>query len=113
MKLINATKGDVISADLEIAERFFQKMKGLLGRKGFADGSALLIRSCSSIHMFFMRFAIDAVFVDKRMTVMKVCPDLKPWRLAGSFGADAVVELPEGAARRHNIEKGDQLRMEE
>jgi len=37
-------------------------MKGLLGRRELPDGEGILLRPCASIHMFFMRFAIDAVF---------------------------------------------------
>ena len=53
----------------------------------------MLFRPASSIHMFFMRFAIDAVFCDRDLNVLKVVPSLRPWRMASHRGAKIVVEL--------------------
>ena len=67
----------------------------------------MLFRPASSIHMLFMRFAIDAVFCDGDLTVLKVVPSLRPWRMASQRGAKVVVELAEGAAA--DIAPGDRL----
>ena len=62
--------------------------------------------------MLFMRFAIDAVFVDRSMRVVHVAPRLRPWVLASRGpGADAVVELPAGTAERTGTQAGDVLRI--
>src|SRR5690349_21122530 len=83
-----------------VAATPWRRFKGLLGRSGLDDGEGLLIRPTSSIHMFFMRFPIDAVFLDENLVVRKVVPELKPWRIAAARGAKSVVELPVGAAER-------------
>jgi uncharacterized membrane protein (UPF0127 family) len=67
----------------------------------------MLFRPAGSIHMFFMRFAIDAVFCDRDLVVIDVERNLRPWRMAGRKGAKVVIELPEGAAA--GVSAGDRL----
>jgi len=62
--------------------------------------------------MLFMRFAIDAVFVDRDMKVVRVAPRLRPFvPISLAIGADAVVELPAGTAARTRTQAGDVLRI--
>ena len=89
------------------------RMRGLLGRDALPPGGGMWIEPCSGIHTFFMRFALDAVFLDADMTVRKVALDLKPWRLASCRGARCVVELPAGALDGAGLAIGDTLRLEE
>ena len=76
------------------------RMKGLLGRRDLPRGEGILLKPASSVHMAFMRFPIDAVFLDRDLRVVKIAADLKPWRAAGSRGAKAVLEIPAGEAGR-------------
>jgi hypothetical protein len=62
--------------------------------------------------MFFMRFPLDVVFVDREWRVVGVRHRLRPWRVAGARGAVAALELPAGAAAAAGIEEGDVLAME-
>jgi len=103
----------VVCERCTVAATPLRRMKGLLGRKSLEAGEGLLIRPTSSIHMFFMRFPIDAVFLDRELAVRKVVPDLKPWRIAFARGAKSVVELSAGEAAHRGIAPGDRLRMEE
>jgi uncharacterized membrane protein (UPF0127 family) len=82
-------------------------MRGLLGRSGLAPGESMLFRPAGSIHMLFMRFAIDVVFCDEELVVLSVVPGLRPWRVAAQRGAKVVIELREGAAA--GIQAGDRL----
>ena len=59
--------------------------------------------------MAFMRFAIDAVFLDRDLRVVKIAADLQPWKIAGSRGAKAVLEIPAGEASRRGLTVGDRL----
>jgi uncharacterized membrane protein (UPF0127 family) len=59
--------------------------------------------------MFFMRFPIDAVFLDRDLRILKVVPDLKPWRMAAKKGAKQVLEIAAGEAERRGLEPGQQL----
>ena len=106
--LENGSARTIVAARLRSADRVDQRFFGLMGKKRLPEGEALLIEPCGSIHCFFMRFAIDAVFVDRDWTVRKVARGLKPWRIAfGGRGAHAVIELAAGGADR--VEVGDKL----
>jgi len=80
-----------------------------MGRRELPAGNGLLIDPCSSIHMFFMRFPIDVVFLDRDGTVVKIVHAIKPWRVAMGAGGKKALELPAGTAAAAGIEPGDQL----
>jgi uncharacterized protein len=92
-----------------VAEAALTRMRGLLGRSGLGEGEGLLLRPASSIHTFFMRFPIDAVFLGRSGEVLKVAQHLAPWRAARCSGARSVLELPAGESSRRGIEPGVQL----
>ena len=87
----------------------FSRMKGLLGRSELRPGEGLLLRPASAIHTFFMRFPIDAVFLDRDWRVVGIAGDVAPWRTAGRKGAKAVLELPAGESARRGLRPGDLL----
>lgn len=87
------------------------RLKGLLGRSGLPSGEGLLIRPTSAIHTCFMRFPIDAVFLDRDLVVVKVVGDLRPWRMAARRGAKSVLELAAGESGRLGIHPGQRLRL--
>lgn len=102
--------GELVTPRLVRADRMFARMRGLLGRGGLAPSEGLWITPCNSIHMFFMRFPIDAVFIDEKLQVVRVHEDLGPWRMArGGKFAHSVLELPPGKAAFFNIRVGDKL----
>jgi len=88
-------------------------MRGLLGRSGLEPGAGMLIDSAPSVHMFFMRFPIDVVFLDRDRTVVSVRHRLAPWRVAGARHAVAALELPAGTAAEAGIQEGDVLVLED
>lgn len=107
-----ALHGEVVTPFLAKADTMWSRMRGLLGRGALAPSEGLWISPCNSIHMFFMRFPIDAVFIDERLQVVRVVEDLKPWRLArGGKFAHSVLELPPGKAAFFNIRVGDKLQI--
>jgi uncharacterized membrane protein (UPF0127 family) len=67
----------------------------------------MLLRPSSAIHTTFVRFAIDAVFLDDEMTVLSIAPNLKPWRAAWKRRASAVLELPSGRCEQLGLRPGD------
>jgi uncharacterized membrane protein (UPF0127 family) len=97
MRLLETGSGRVVVDDLELARSSWSRFMGLMGRRSLERGKGLWIEPCNSIHMFFMRFAIDVLFLDKQGRVKKVMLNLKPWRISPIvFGARTVVELPSG-----------------
>ena len=105
--------GSVVCERCTIADTPRLRARGLLGRAGLEPGEGLLLRPASSIHMFFMRFAIDAVFLDRELVVRKVVRELRPWRMAFGFGSKSVLELPAGECERRGIKQGDRLSVAE
>ena len=105
--------GAVVCERCEIADTVLPRMKGLLGRESLDAGEGLLIRPTSSIHMFFMRFPIDAVFLDRDLRVVGIAESLRPWRVAGRRGARAVLELAAGEASRRGLQAGVRLVLAE
>jgi uncharacterized membrane protein (UPF0127 family) len=87
-------------------------MKGLLGRGDLPRGEGILLSPASSIHMAFMRFPIDAVFLAHDLTVLKVVRDLAPWRMASKRRAHSVLELPAGTCERSGVREGDRLTID-
>ena len=80
--------------EAEVARTFPERARGLIGRKGLPPGRGLLILKCNAIHTCFMRFAIDATFLDRNDRVVKVVRNIRPWRLLvfGGFRAVKVLE---------------------
>jgi hypothetical protein len=105
--------GAVVCERCEIPKSAFGRARGLLGRSGLEPGSGMLIDSAPSVHMFFMRFPIDVVFLDRDRRVVGVRHGLRPWRVAGARRAVAALELPAGAAAAAGLERGDVLALED
>jgi uncharacterized membrane protein (UPF0127 family) len=110
---VRKADGVIVCERCEIPGSAFGRMRGLLGRDGLEPGEGMLIDRAGSVHMFFMRFPIDVVFVDRDWRVVGVRHELRPWRVAGARGAVAALELPAGAAAEAGIEEGDVLALED
>lgn len=104
--------GNVVCERCSLARDPFTRMRGLLGRSGLAQGEGLLLQPAASIHTLFMRFPIDAVFLDGDRRVLRVASGLRPWRAAAAKRAHAVLELAAGEAARVGLAPGDVLRLE-
>jgi uncharacterized membrane protein (UPF0127 family) len=101
--------GTVVCERCLLAETSLARLRGLLGRSGLSSGEGLLLRPAGSVHTAFMKFTIDVVFLDRDLRVLKVVPELVPWRTAGCRGARAVLELPAGEASRRGLRAGVSL----
>lgn len=113
MRIINKANSSVVAEEVIIANTPLKRMKGLLGKKEFKKGHALILDPCNSIHTFFMRFSIDILFLDKNNKIIKAITCLKPFRLTSIyFSAAFAVELPPGTIQALSIRKGDTLLLE-
>jgi uncharacterized protein len=117
-RALNQTRGTVLCERLEDAGGLRGQSRGLLGRDGLEPGAGMRFENgrftpMMWMHMFFMRFAIDIVFLDQSGKVLKVNRNLKPWRVSSMvFGARTALELPAGAASASATERGDQIQFE-
>lgn len=100
--------GRVLCARCKVAATPFSRMRGLLGRASLDPDEGIFLKPAGSIHMLFMRFTIDAVFLDRELRVLAV-RTVRPWRFAGQRGSKAVLELAEGSA--HDLREGEQLTL--
>ena len=87
-------RAKILGIDAEVAERFTERLRGLIGRDGLERGKGMLIVRCNCIHTFFMRFPIDATFLDRQGNVVKVVRNIRPWRpwVWGGWRAKSVLE---------------------
>jgi hypothetical protein len=104
--------GTVVCERCEVPESSFGRARGLLGRDGLEVGEGMLIDRAGSVHMFFMRFPIDVVFLDRDRNVVGVRHGLRPWQVAAARRAVAALELPAGAAAEAGIEEGHVLTLQ-
>ena len=97
---------------IKIADNFFSRLRGLIGKNFLPQGEGLLIAPCQSIHMCFMKFPIDAIYIDKNFVVKKIVPNLKIWTgFSICLSAWGVVEVAAGEAERLNLKVGEKLEV--
>lgn len=95
-----------------VADSFWSRFKGLIGRKSLAAGDGLLIDPCNSVHCFFMSIPIDVLYLDRENRVVGIDATLRPWRIGGFYkGAKRVVELPAGAIAASGTQVGDVVQV--
>jgi uncharacterized membrane protein (UPF0127 family) len=108
----NLTKNTVIATKGTVADRFLTRMIGLLSRPSLPPGEALIIKQCQSIHMFFMRFAIDAIFVDRKHCVVGLVKRIKPFQLSPIFFRSSyVIEVNLGTIVQSETSLGDTIKI--
>lgn len=107
---IRSSSGALLATRVEGAFDSSTRRRGLLGRTSFPPGGAVILAPCSAIHTCFMRFAIDLIFVARDGLVLKTYRRLRPWRIACSLRAFAVIEMPEGALDQA-ISPGDRVAL--
>jgi uncharacterized membrane protein (UPF0127 family) len=112
VRVENVTRGTVLGDRVRVASSALDRTVGLLRTPTLASGDGLWIERSPSINMFFMPYAIDAIFVATEGRVTKVVADLKPWRVVWwARGARDCLELPAGAAAASNTRVGDELQL--
>ncbi len=107
--LENVRTQGVVADHLLTAFDSTSRRQGLLGRDGLPEGTALIIAPSNAVHTFFMRFPIDILFVRRDGSVIKARSAVRPWRVAGSLRAFAVIELPAGSLVHSETTTGDRL----
>jgi uncharacterized membrane protein (UPF0127 family) len=110
--IVNATRDECLCVGV-LADRPLPRMRGLIGRQGLPAGEGLLLSPAPAIHTAFMRFPIDAVFLDRNLRVLDIVERLRPWRVASKRRARAVLELSAGECARRGVAIGDRLELRE
>lgn len=111
MIIFNKTRGAVVADRIDRCDTATTRAKGLLGRDSLGPGEGVWIVPCAMVHMFFMRFPIDVVFIDRGLRVRRVAEGLKPWRLSPwVYSAHSVLEMAAGTAGG-KLSPGDELEL--
>ena len=110
MKVIHKKTSHVLGSNIKTAKGV-QRLVGLMFVNEIQGMDGLLIRDCRSIHNCFVRFPIDAVFVNKKFEIVKLLKNFKPWRFSGIYlKASHVIELPKGTIS-DDMKVGDELEV--
>lgn len=108
--ILTKTPGGPAIARLEPAFSLWARTRGLLGRSGLAPATALWIRPCNSVHTFFMKFALDLVFLDEHFVVRKTYRAVRPGRLVlPVWRARSVLEFQAGFLNDTPLQPGDRV----
>lgn len=113
-EFVNQKNSKSLTSQCRKASSYWARLVGLIGKDGLSQGEGLWFTRSNSIHMWFMKFPIDAVFVKhegETFRVTKCYQELRPWKIfpATSLAATDVIELPVGAIERAEIREGDRL----
>src|SRR5205823_10368840 len=102
LNITNRTRGTVVATHCEVANSFLTRGFGLIPRSRLATGEGLLITKTGSITMFFIRFEIDVILLDRSMLVLRVAEYLRPWvhAVGAPRRSDVVLEHSAGSATR-------------
>jgi len=95
--------------NMEVANTFMRRLKGLLSRAAFNETDGLLITPCSYVHTFGMKFDIDIVFIDKDNCVVGIRKGINKNKITGVLRAKHTLELPAGKLTDLKIKIGDHL----
>ena len=110
-RVVNRTRGTVLGEAIDRADTSRTRNEGLLKRSGLAKGEGLWIVPTQAIHMLFMKFAIDVVFLDRQKRVVKTVSRLRPWRMAMSWRGHSVLELAPGTIEETETQPGDAVEV--
>lgn len=109
-KVLNETKGSTLGLQVELADNFWTRLKGLLGKSELSMGAGLILKPCNSIHSFFMKFPFDAIFLNRDDQVVRVMENIKPGRIIMPVvNAVQVIELPAGTIKSTQTEGLDKI----
>lgn len=107
----NISKNIIITNDSYLANNFFTRLKGLMGKKNM-DYDALCIKPCKGVHTFFMRFNINIIYVDKKGRILKIIKNLKPWKVTKFIKeSEYIIEIDSKKSKYMKIEVGDELEI--
>ena len=109
----NLTRGTLLGDRIEVADTSLSRFLGLIPKRGLNAGEGLWIKPSSGVHMFWMRFAIDVVGLDRQMRVVRIWRNLKPWRMTSvSMQMHSALELPVGQIDAGDVQLGDVLEIQ-
>lgn len=112
LKILNSTQDTVIADNGRMADSFETRLIGLLNKSQIIPGEALVISPCQQIHMFFMRFSIDVIFINSSNVVVGLVEDIKPFAMSSIFRhSHRAIEVPPGTISQSRTCMGDAIQF--
>lgn len=109
LRLLGSDEREICS-ELRLAHTHWTRMKGLLGTKSLPEGQALWIKPCNQVHMYFMRYPVDLIFLDADLRIVRLIDNQPVNSISEKVAAaESVVELPVGAIARAGLREGESV----
>lgn len=112
MKIYHRATGQCLAEKVALANTVFKRLRGLMFRRRLAPAEAIWLRPCNGVHTFWMLFAIDVIFLDQQLRIVKLVENMRPFRVTSpQLAARSVVEMPAHTISRASLKVGDQLEI--
>ena len=113
LSVVNERTATAIGRSIAVADTSLTRFVGLMGKRTIDPQGGLWITPSSGVHTCWMRMPIDVVALDRKLRVVKLGRQVRPWRLSGlSLKTHSVLELPAGRIEACGLSVGDRLKME-
>ncbi len=113
-RIRNEDRNAVMGDRVRVADRWWPRLRGMIGRPAPQAGEGLLLVPCQGVHMHWMRYALDIAFLDEAGRVVALYHGLRPWRFSKTHReAACAVELPVGTLSGTGTQVGDRLTWSE
>jgi uncharacterized membrane protein (UPF0127 family) len=110
MKIYHRATGQCLAERVDLANTFFKRLRGLMFRRRLAPAEALWLRPCNGVHTFWMLFAIDVIFLDRELRIVKLVENMRPFRVTKPhMAARSVLEVPARTISKVDLKVGDHL----
>jgi len=110
LRIENETRGALLGDRIRVADGWWTRLRGLLGRPEPDEGEGLMIVPCRGVHMFGMSYPLDVLLLDDEGEVLEIYESLEPWSRSGYHGdARCALELPAGTVGATGTAPGDRL----
>lgn len=111
-KIVIKNEDEILFQNSNITSNFVDRFRGLMGKNSLEENEALCISPCNSIHMFFMKFPIDVIFLDKNERIIHLIENMKPWAISKIVArAACVIEMPAGSLKKKDLKMNDIIKM--
>ncbi|KUO50526.1 MAG: hypothetical protein APF76_07715 [Desulfitibacter sp. BRH_c19] len=112
VKVFNESKNTILLEEVEIADSFFLRLKGLLGKSSLPHGKGIIIKPCKAVHTMAMSFTIDVAFVDKNNYICHIIDSMLPYKFSPTIRkADYVIEAPASTFKTSGTNLGDKIKL--
>jgi hypothetical protein len=110
LRILNRTRGTVVGSRVKVADTWWGRLRGYLGRRRPVDGEGLLLVPCNGIHTYGMTFPLDVLFLDNGGRVVRSSRHVRPWQPPLRVqSARYVLEVPVGTIEATGTCTGDEL----